>query len=128
METPVLYFYGGAPKSALRVHVRFPRGLITEWYPHATMPFALGVTATALRHPQFASELDWSGVTLAAATTAFPTEQGKSHYYAARETDALPLRVGSQSESSCSIAVSELRRCARAAGGAAVELRNLGSE
>ena len=65
---------------------------------HATMPFALGVTATALRHPQFASELDWSGVTLAAATTAFPTEQGKSHYYAARETDALPLRVGSQSE------------------------------
>ena len=74
METPVLYFYGGAPKSALRVHVRFPRGLITEWYPHATMPFQLGVTATALRHPQFASELDWSGVTLAAATTAFPTE------------------------------------------------------
>ena len=62
------------------------------------MPSQLGVTATALRHPQFSSELDWSGVTLAAATTAFPTEQGKSHYYAARATDALPLRVGSQSE------------------------------
>ena len=81
----------------MRVRVRFPRGLITEWYPHAT-PSRLGVTATALRHPQFSSELDWSGVTLGAVTNAFPTEQGKSHYYAARETDALPLRVGSQSE------------------------------
>lgn len=131
METPVLYFYGGAPKSALRVHVRFPRGLITEWYPHATMPFSLGVTATALRHPQFASELDWSAVTLAPATTAFPTELGKSHYYAARETDALPLRVGSQSEKFLfyrGVANFDVPLSARAADGATVELRNLGSE
>jgi hypothetical protein len=35
METPVLYFY--APrKMTLSVHVDFPKGWITEWYPQAT--------------------------------------------------------------------------------------------
>jgi len=128
METPVLYFYG-ARETAMHVRVRFPRGLITEWYPHAT-PSRLGVTATALRHPQFSSELDWSGVTLA-ANAAFPTEAGKSHYYAARATDALPLRVGSQSEKFLfyrGVANFDVPLSARAVAGGAVELRNLGSE
>jgi hypothetical protein len=105
--------------------------LITEWYPHATTPFQVGVTATVLRHPQFVSELDWSGVTLAPATTAFPTEQGKSHYYAARATDALPLRVGSQSEKFLfyrGVANFDVPLSARATDGGSIELRNLGSE
>src|SRR5947209_3360512 len=35
METPVLYFY--SPRDlTLSVHVAFSRGLITEWYPHAS--------------------------------------------------------------------------------------------
>jgi len=129
METPVLYFYG-ARETAMHVRVRFPRGLITEWYPHAKLS-QLGVTATALRHPQFSSELDWSGVTLAAATTAFPTEHGKSHYYAARATDALSLRVGSQSEKFLfyrGVANFDVPLSARATDGETVELRNLGSE
>ena len=128
METPVLYFYG-ARETAMHVRVRFPRGLITEWYPHAT-PSRLGVTATALRHPQFSSELDWSGVTLA-ANAAFPTEAGKSHYYAARATDALPLRVGSQSEKFLfyrGVANFDVPLSARAVASGAIELRNLGSE
>src|ERR1051325_9791746 len=32
METPVLYFYGPRDTRA-NVRVRFPRGLMTEWYP-----------------------------------------------------------------------------------------------
>src|SRR5579863_6463957 len=35
METPVIYFYTPQATTA-RVHVAFPRGYITEWYPKAT--------------------------------------------------------------------------------------------
>src|SRR4051812_16552905 len=35
METPVVYFYS-PQKSTVRVNVRFPEGLITEWYPQMT--------------------------------------------------------------------------------------------
>src|SRR5678816_2036145 len=35
METPVVYFYAPEPWS-VRVRVRFPRGLLTQWYPAAT--------------------------------------------------------------------------------------------
>ena len=34
METPVLYFYSPDEK-AVDVRVRFPQGIITEWYPRA---------------------------------------------------------------------------------------------
>lgn len=35
METPVVYFYSASPLTA-SVQVRFSRGVITEWYPHAS--------------------------------------------------------------------------------------------
>src|SRR5271167_2659588 len=35
METPVLYFYSSHPQ-VISVHVAFPKGWITEWYPQAT--------------------------------------------------------------------------------------------
>ena len=91
METPVIYFYG--PKGAeqtVDVRVDFNQGLMTEWYPTAT---------TA---PQFipkdiatnTSTLVWNGVRVTPdATPGFPKESGLSHYYAARETGASPLRV-----------------------------------
>ncbi len=34
LETPVLYFYGGRPER-VTVDVRFPQGIISEWYPDA---------------------------------------------------------------------------------------------
>ena len=34
METPVLYFYS-TDENAVDVRVRFPQGIITEWYPRA---------------------------------------------------------------------------------------------
>jgi hypothetical protein len=89
METPVLYFY--SPRAAeASIHVSFPLGLITEWYPHATVP-------PPSRNVQ--GSIDWPIVAIQpGARDAFPTGSGPSHYYAARETDADPVRVGAKPE------------------------------
>jgi hypothetical protein len=85
METPVVYFYAPA-KQTVRVRVDFPHGIISEWYPRAKQS-ALGA-------------LDWTQVALVPGMPErFPTEAGNdSHYYAARKTDAVPVRVGDQQE------------------------------
>jgi hypothetical protein len=96
METPVLYFY--TPREAvLDVSVRFPQGLITEWYPKAAVtqpPLPATVPSTPGQ-----SLIQWSGVRVVPRSApALPREPAPSHYYAARATDAAPLRVGGQSE------------------------------
>jgi hypothetical protein len=97
METPVLYFYAPAP-TRVDVDVRFRQGVLTEWYPKARVtPAALDLSA--YRRPDFEASLSWSGVTVApGGDSSFLTEPGQSHYYQARDTDAAPLRVGSQTE------------------------------
>lgn len=89
METPVLYFYSTRPVT-LSVHVDFPQGWITEWYPKAT------VTAG----DQFNDgKIAWNSVeVLPGADLEFPTAGGDSHYFYARNTDSAPLRVGDQQE------------------------------
>jgi hypothetical protein len=85
METPVLYFYGSAESSA-NVKVSFPRGTITEWYPKESQ----------IRQNNL---IEWQNVKISPkAAPEFTVEQGASHYYAARETDASPVQVGSQNE------------------------------
>jgi len=130
METPVLYFYGPR-ETALNVQVRFPRGLITEWYPHAKAT-NMGVTSTSLRAPQFSSMIDWGRVVIAPATDAsVPKENGTSHYYAARETESSPLGVGRQTEKFLfyrGVANFDVPLSARVAKADSVELRNLGSD
>jgi len=85
METPVLYFYASQDSTA-SVKVLFPKNVITEWYPKAT------VSRTN-------DAIEWRDVRiLPNAAAEFPAEPGQSHYYAARETDAAPLQVGSQKE------------------------------
>ena len=37
METPVIYFYSDREQT-VNVRVRFPHGLITEWYPQGRIP------------------------------------------------------------------------------------------
>jgi hypothetical protein len=96
METPVLYFYG-PDKASVDVSVSFPRGLLTEWYPRAA-PSPADLPSTLFGSKGFTHTLSWSDVTLAAGDAAFPTEPGTNHYYEARDTDAVPLRVGSQRE------------------------------
>ncbi|HEY2013415.1 MAG TPA: hypothetical protein VGH38_07935, partial [Bryobacteraceae bacterium] len=89
METPVLYFY--SPRAmALSVNVDFPQGRITEWYPQASN--AGSVSALS-------SRIEWNQVEVTPGEhPALPAETAASHYYAARNTDAAPIRIGEQQE------------------------------
>jgi hypothetical protein len=83
LETPVVYFYS---KKELTVSLRvdFSRGILTEWYPQA------GRTNT---------RLTWQEVqVLPGQDLRLPAEARASRYYAARETDAAPLRVAVQGD------------------------------
>ncbi len=89
METPVLYFYSARPVT-LSVHVDFPHGWITEWYPKATV-------STGAQYVD--GKIRWDSVeVLPGANLEFPTSKGPSHYFAARNTDSAGLRVGDQQE------------------------------
>jgi hypothetical protein len=97
METPVIYFYS-RPERDVTVRVRFPRGWMTEWYPHAlvSQPY---VTSRTVRDAAHTSVIEWKNVKVAASVgTSFPSGDGESHYYAARRTEATPLRAGQQVE------------------------------
>lgn len=79
LETPVLYFYTDRALTA-SVRVDFPKGRMTEWYPQASRPPS--------------DSLTWENLKIAPKDgPTFPREKGKSRYYAARETDATPLRI-----------------------------------
>jgi len=93
METPVLYFYSQRPLT-LDVHVGFPLGVMTEWYPQASR-IGTGDGGPVYRN----GSIEWNGVNLLPGTDLeFPSSKGASRYYAARNTDAVPLRIGSQQE------------------------------
>ncbi len=94
METPVVYFYSAQPLTA-SVRVDLPSGLITEWYPQATQVSRLQPGMTYGNE----GNLEWRGVQISPGAIAeFPNAGDASHYYAARETDSSPLRVGDQAE------------------------------
>ena len=84
METPVLYFYSPSEQT-VRATVRFPQGLMSEWYPQpAVAPL---------------TRIEWDNVRVTpGASENFPIEPDGSHYYAARETDAAPVSVNGQQE------------------------------
>jgi len=97
METPVLYFYSPSEQT-VRATVRFPQGLISEWYPQATQrPGTLNPTGPT--NFNTLERIQWDNVRVTpGAKEDFPTEPDGSHYYAARETDAVPLSVNGQQE------------------------------
>ena len=125
METPVIYFYSPTSET-VDVKVRFPQGLFTEWYPNATVnqpppsetlaptinytwkgithlaqltPGLLPGGAENVRIRQTAAHMEWKGVRiLPNVAEAYPVGNHQSHYYPARETDAVPLMVGNQME------------------------------
>lgn len=77
------------------VHLDLPGGLITEWYPQATQSSRLQPGMT------YGSDgnIEWRDVQVSPGAAAeFPNAGDRSHYYAARETDSAPLRVGDQAE------------------------------
>ena len=94
METPVLYFYSPTRLTA-SVHVDLPSGLITEWYPRATIKSALQPGYTYGGD----GNIEWNHVEVLPDTSpALPDSAGGSHYYAARKTDSAPLQVGDEAE------------------------------
>ncbi len=94
METPVIYFYT-AHETSLSVRATVSKGLITEWYPHATrLQPASPISVDALNKPHEDGSIAWDSITVAPnLADNFPREKAGSHYYAARETSATPLSV-----------------------------------
>jgi hypothetical protein len=111
METPVLYFYSPR-ETALSVKVSFAKGLITEWYPHASHVEPSEVRAGDVLYqrpgrgsiawdsvtvsPNIAEHLPFGAPPLAPPRDPNADAMGKgrrSPYYAARETSSAPLLV-----------------------------------
>src|SRR5262245_16483860 len=89
METPVLYFYTDR-ETPIDVTVRFPKGLITEWYPFIyDLKPALGNAAPEVRD----GSVRWFGTVIPNASAKLPSHGESNHYYHARETDAAVVRV-----------------------------------
>jgi len=126
METPVLYFYGPREQT-VSVNVRFPQGLITEWYPRAAVP----AVNAPIRLTQQTGQIDWKQVTITpGANPAFLVEDGASHYYAARATDAAPVRVGGDAEKFLfyrGLASFQVAIAARSTGDRTLVLENAGA-
>jgi hypothetical protein len=98
METPVLFFYSNRPVTA-SVHVDFPKGWITEYYPQPNnVSKEYGQDAfTGLGYRN--GRADWDSVeVLPGENPPLPASQGPSRYYEARKTDAAALHVGNQNE------------------------------
>jgi hypothetical protein len=94
METPVLYFYDSREEQ-VSVKVSFAKGVLTEWYPHATRvePMANLFDGSLYQaHPD--GSIAWDAVTVSPRLGAdFPREAQDSRYYSARQTSATPLCV-----------------------------------
>lgn len=98
METPVLYFYAARP-TTLSVHVDFPQGWITEWYPKAAVTASSPSDRFTAVSEYNNGKIAWNSVeVLPGADLELPTANGESHYFYARNTDSAPLRVGDQQE------------------------------
>lgn len=98
METPVIYFHSDEPRR-VNVHVGFPKGLITEWYPAANAygPF---FGATNLLPEASESFTQWTDLEilprdskLTPDSNTTPKESAPSHYYAARDVRSNPVRT-----------------------------------
>lgn len=112
METPVIYFYSPREVTA-QVSVKFPHGVITEWYPSANTeiyqskhaldeaieklpPSRQGID-TSLR--TVLGSIEWHDVKVQPSASAnFPDDHHANRYYAARQTDGDHVTVGNQHE------------------------------
>jgi len=99
METPVLYFYASRP-TMVSVHVDFPQGIVTEWYPNATHvgPYQANLNSPS-RFGTANGSIEWNSVEVRPGDhLVLPIEKSASHYYAARKTDSAPIRIGKEQE------------------------------
>jgi hypothetical protein len=96
METPVLYFYS-AREAKVSVHVSFSKGLITEWYPHATRFTPSGsARSVAFNKRESDGSVTWDSIALRPGDqSSLLFEKEESRYYAARGTASTPVLVSS---------------------------------
>jgi hypothetical protein len=74
LETPVMYFYSDRERTA-SVHVGFPKGRMTDWYPQASRPPVQGLVWDDLK-------------ILPRGLSSSQGETGQGRYFVARETDS----------------------------------------
>jgi hypothetical protein len=98
METPVLYFYASRD-TTVDVSVRFRTGVITEWFPHATVELSHSCHENALTGVCSEGTIRWRSVKVSpGAVENFPFDNRPSHYFTARRTSANPLQSGVDAE------------------------------
>lgn len=90
METPVIYFYADQPQT-VNVDVRFPQGLVTEWYPQAR-PLAKRAGSNDLPKRD---QIAWDNVRVLPKSdaTELPSDKSGSHYFAARGAEANRIQI-----------------------------------
>jgi hypothetical protein len=88
METPVVYFYT-QKKAAVSLRADLPSGTITEWYPQAAAKPNTGRSG---------GTIEWNLELTPGAMPDLPMTKPSDHYFAARETDAVPLRASGETE------------------------------
>jgi hypothetical protein len=89
METPVVYFYTDK-ETKVSLKVDFPKGWVTEWYPFAHEAPKIG------KDDKAGQSIKWNvKLTPDEPNARLPINKNdaKNHYYAARETDAVPLQT-----------------------------------
>src|SRR5215470_2117536 len=95
METPVIYFHSSR-ETTVSVHVSFAKGLITEWYPHATgsTPVSGNQRNASLSRNQSDGSVSWEHIVVKPNQEGqLPAEHEIGRYYAARRTSSTPLEV-----------------------------------
>ena len=97
METPVIYFY--SPRATtVSVRATFSKGLITEWFPHASVPALDPRKDFTLFSKVTDGSIAWNSVHVApGGSIDFPADASETHYYAARQTSSAPLATDSPS-------------------------------
>jgi hypothetical protein len=98
METPVLYFYSSR-ETTVTVHATFSKGLITEWYPHASVPALDPRRDYGLSQKRTEGAITWKNIAIEpSAAPNFPLDSlSDNRYYAARQTSASPISIDTPS-------------------------------
>jgi len=97
METPVIYIYS-ALAATVSVRATFSKGLITEWFPHASVPALDPRKDVTLFSKVTDGSIAWNSVHVAlGGSTDFPVDASENHYYAARQTASAPLAIDTPS-------------------------------
>lgn len=91
METPVLYFYG-QPHPKVRVQVDFPQGIVSEWYPQASIQPSNRSFQGASR-----GKATWD-ISLSKTPGTYQPVPKDSIWAPSREVDALTVAAGDEVE------------------------------